>query len=106
MSMYEGDYLCNDCFYKRKNRASSSSRQDLMEKNWGLYFIPGFGLGLFASRLKKEIVDNCNDVWHLYTNGNHEVWHEDRTNEYNKKRCKECNNYNEYYYELVNLKYK
>ena len=106
MSMYEGDYLCNDCFYKRKNSASSTSCQDLMEKNWGLYLIPGFGLGLLASRLKKEIVDNCNDVWHLYTNGNHEVWHEDRTNAYNKKRCKQCDNYNEYYYELVNLKYK
>ena len=104
MSMFEGDFLCNDCFTRRKNTASSSSCQDLLEKNWGLYLVPFVGLGLFASRLKKDLIDNCNEVWHVYTNGRHEVWHDSRTNDYNKKKCKECNDYYSYFYELVNVK--
>ena len=104
MYMYEGDYLCNSCFTSRKNSASSSSRQDLYEKNWGLYFIPFYGLGLLASRIKKDISEDCTDVYHVYLNGKHEVWHDNRTNDYNKKRCKKCNTYNTYFYELVDLK--
>ena len=105
MYISEGDFLCDGCFSKRKNSASSTSRQDTYEKNWGLYFVPVFGLGLLASRIKKDIVDICCDVWNLYFNGRHEVWHDNRTNDYNKKKCDDCKNFYSYYYELVNLKY-
>ena len=104
MYMYEDDCLCDTCFDNRKKSASSYSHQDLLDKNWGLYFIPVIGFGLFASRLKKEIVDECRDVCHVYINGKHEVWHDNRTNEYNKKRCKNCSNYYAYFYQLIDLK--
>ena len=104
MSMYEGDCLCNDCFDDRKRSASSCSVQDLLEKNWGLYFVPVIGLGILASRLKKNIFDDCSEVYHVYINGKHEVWHDNRTNEYNKKRCEKCSNYYTYFYQLVDLK--
>ena len=102
--MHEGDYLCSKCFTKRKDSASSSSYQSLYEKNWGLYFVPVVGLSLLASRIKKDITEDCTDVYHIYIDGKHEVWHNNRTNEYNKKRCEGCKDYNIYYYELVDLK--
>ena len=102
--MYEGDILCSTCFDQRKKEASSTSCQDLLQKNWGLYAIPIVGLGLFLSRAKKEIIDDCSDVWHVYINGDHEVWHENRTNDYNKKKCNNCNTFVSYFYELVSVK--
>ena len=102
--MYEGDKLCNDCFNNRKSSASDTKYQDLLEKNWGLYFIPFVGLGLTLARLKKSIIDDCHDVWHVYINGNHEVWHDSKTNEYDKQKCKSCCNFYSYFYELVTVK--
>ena len=102
--MYEGDILCNSCFSNRKQSASSTSYQDLMEKNWGLYFIPIGGTILGLSRLKRTLIDDAGGVWHVYINGNHEIWHDYRKNEYNKQRCKKCSNYESYYYELDKIK--
>ena len=102
--MYVGNILCNNCFEKRRLSSSSSSCQDLIEKNWGLYAIPFYGPALFLARLKKEIIDNCSEVWHVYINGDHEIWHENRENSYNKKKCKQCDSFNSYFYELVTIK--
>ena len=87
--MYEGDKLCENCFSKRKNSASDTKYQDLWEKNWGLYFIPFIGLGKTFLNLKKDVIDGCHDVWHVYINEDHEVWQDYRTNDYNKRKCKE-----------------
>ena len=102
--MYEGDKLCNNCFIKRKNRASDTKYQDLWDKNWGLYFIPFIGLGKTLLNIKKDAIDGCHDVWHVYINGDHEVWQDYRTNDYNKRKCKDCSNFYSYFYELVTVK--
>ena len=101
--MYTGDKLCSSCFVDRKNSASSSTYQNLFEKNYGLYFIPFYGLGLLAARIKKSAFDNCEAVYHVYINGNHEIWHDDRTSDYDKKKCKKCQNFYSYFYELVSI---
>ena len=101
--MYEGDMLCKDCFGERKKSASSVEYQNLLDKNYGLYAIPFYGLGLLALRLKKKLIDHCEDVYHVYINGNHEIWHDDSSDIYSKKNCKNCNNFCSYFYKLVSI---
>ena len=102
--MYTGDKLCKSCFQTRKNSASSVEYQDLLTKNYGLYFIPFFGLGLFAARFKKTIIDDCDSVYHVYINGHHEIWHDNRTDDYDKQKCEKCKDFYSYFYELVSIK--
>ena len=102
--MYEGDKLCNNCFQDRKNSASSVEYQNIMNKNWGLYLIPFFGLGLSIFRAKKVLADECYDVFHVYINGNHEVWHDNKAGIYDKQKCKKCNDFFTYFYELIDIK--
>ena len=102
--MYTGDKLCDSCFQNRKNSASSYEHQDLFEKNFGLYFIPFFGLGLWATRFKKTVIDDCGSVYHVYINGRHEIWHENRTGDYDKQKCEKCNDFFTYFYELDSIK--
>ena len=102
--MYKGDKLCTSCFQNRKSSASSVEYQDLFSKYYGLYFIPFFGLGLIASRFKKTVIDDCGNVYHVYINGRHEIWHDNRTDDYDKQRCEKCNDFYSYFYELVSIK--
>ena len=97
---YTGDKYCDNCFNTRKNKASDYNTEDIFEKNWGLYFIPGIGQGLLVGRGIKSIIYPDGLVYHVYTDGRHEKWSKHNKDCYNKEKCDSCNNYVELYYQL------
>ena len=91
---------CCDCFSKRKERASSTNCESILETNFGLYFVPIVNIAFWANKGIKHIFYPDGFIYHVYINGNHEKWSKHSQSDYNKKKCDECCRFENDYYEL------
>ena len=97
---YKGDKYCDNCFCSRKNYASNYHEEEIFKKNWGLYLIPNYGMGLLIARGVQSLTYPGGIVYHVYTEGRHEQWSKNKKGKDNMKKCDKCNTWATLYYQL------
>lgn len=104
--MSEGDKFCNVCFNNRKKSASNYHEENLLKKNWGLYFIPIAGPYIAIGKgIQSTVLYPGGNIYHVYIQGRHEKWSKHNKDSSNLQKCENCNKFVCSYYQLRNYEY-
>ena len=96
----KGSKLCDLCFDKRERKATQIHTEHVLTKNWAFYFIPFICYPYTISKALKRFQYPDGYVYHIYINGIHEQWSKHKKGNDDLKKCNECNEFKNIYYEL------